>query len=533
MSTTTLPEIDRSDCLYTVEKEKESFFFHCGEQFLYETLPVGTRVLYPPQPLPALADWDGAIENALENPLGADPLSAQLKPGMKVTIAFDDESLPLPPMRTPDIRQRVIEKLLAKLGAKGIDDVHLVVAIALHRKMTADELREILGSKIFDAFWPNKLYNHDAEDPKGNVLLGTTDQGEDVWINKRVANSDLLIYVNINLVSMDGGHKSINTGLTTYRTIRHHHNVHTLMHCKSYMDPSSSMLQRTCERMGRIVADHVNSFHVETTLNSNTFPPAFRHLQKKERDWSALDHTAFQVSRFGLNVMPFEMRRRIWQGQRAPYGMTGVHAGNVDLVHERTLENVFKQQLVPVQGQSDVVIMSCPYLSPYNVNSILNPILAWVNTVGYGFNMYRNQPLVRKGGVLIFTHPLYNRWNRTHHPSYVDFFEKVLPETRDPAVMEKKFEAGFAENDAYRKMYREGNAYHGVHPFYMWYWGIYGMAWCGKVIAVPGDAMVAGRLGFDVAPTIQAALDKAKDAVGPNPSVTCFHYPPVFLCDVS
>ena len=239
----TLPEIDRSDCVRVTQRDGEAFLFHAGEQFVWEGLPAGTRVIYPPQPLPAIDDVDAAIEQALENPLGADPLSAQLRPGMRLTIAFDDVSLPLPPMRTPDVRQRVIERSSTSCAASGVDDVHLICAIALHRKMTGPELREVLGAKVYDEFAPKgRLYNHDAEDPAGVVLLGKTDNDEEVWINKRVADSDLLVYVNINLVTMDGGHKSINTGLTTYRTIRHHHNVHTLMNCKSYMDPRASML---------------------------------------------------------------------------------------------------------------------------------------------------------------------------------------------------------------------------------------------------------------------------------------------------
>src|SRR5262249_54313722 len=355
---TTIEQIDRSDCVRTVERAGEHFLFHCGEQFLWEPLPAGPRVLYPPPPLPGITDVDGAIEHALEQPLGADPLSAQLRPGMKVTIAFDDISLPLPPMQKPDLRQRIIEKVLAQCAATGVDDIHLICAIALHRKMTPAELREVLGARICDEYQPKgRLYNHDAEDPNGNVLLGKTEKDEEVWINKRVAESDLLIYVNINLVTMDGGHKSINTGLTTYRTIRHHHNVHTLMNCKSYMDPRASMLQRTCERMGRVVAPHVKSFHVETTLNSNTFPKMFRTLQKPERTWNAWDSINFHTNRFGLKVLPYGLRRRIWMSQRAPYGMTGVHAGQVDLVHERTLENVLRQQAVKVKGPSDVVVM--------------------------------------------------------------------------------------------------------------------------------------------------------------------------------
>lgn len=530
-ATLTLP--DRSDCVRTAQGDGEHFLFHCGEQFLWEPLPGGTRVLYPPPPLPALEDPDAAIDRALDHPLGADPLAAQLRPGMKLTIAFDDVSLPLPPMRPPDVRQRVVEKVLDRCAAAGVDDIHLVCAIALHRRLTPAELREVLGRRIFDRFHPKQLYNHDAEDPDGNVLLGKTERDEEVWLNQRVADSDLLVYVNLNLVTMDGGHKSINTGLTTYRTIRQHHNVHTLMNCKSYMDPAASMLQRTCERLGRVVANHVKCFHVETTLNSNTFPPAFRNLQKQERSWNAWDRVNFHASRLGLKVLPFELRRRLWMGQRAPYGMTGVHAGDVDLVHAETVANVLRQQAVPVNGPSDVVVMGLPYLCPYNVNSVMNPLLAWVTTVGYGFNLYRGQPLVRKGGVLIFTHPLYHRWNREHHPSYPEFFERVLAATRDPATIEGKYEAEFAHNEKYIRMYREGHAYHGVHPFYMWYWGIYGAAWCGRVIAVPGDPFVAGRLGFATAPTVRAALEQARDVVGPSPSVTCYHWPPIFLCDVS
>ena len=45
---------------------------------------------------------------------------------MRVTIAIDDISMPLPPMVTPDIRQTMLEILLELLDANGVDDVHLV-----------------------------------------------------------------------------------------------------------------------------------------------------------------------------------------------------------------------------------------------------------------------------------------------------------------------------------------------------------------------------------------------------------------------
>ena len=46
-----------------------------------------------------------------------------------------------------------------------------------------------------------------------------TDLGERVVLNKKAVEADLVIYVNLNLVPMDGGHKSTATGLATTAAI--------------------------------------------------------------------------------------------------------------------------------------------------------------------------------------------------------------------------------------------------------------------------------------------------------------------------
>ncbi len=75
---------------------------------------------------------------------------------------------------------------------------------------------------------------------------------------------------------------------------------------------------------------------------------------------------------------------------------------------------------------------------------------------------------------MIFTHPVTREFHPVHHPSYVDFYEEVLSETTDPIEIEKRFEKSYAEDEWYRHLYRTTHAYHGVHPFYMWYWGAHG-----------------------------------------------------------
>jgi hypothetical protein len=526
------PAFDKSSLIKYVQQPSERYLFHNGDGFRYEELPVGTRVIYPPPPLAPIQDVDAAIEEALENPLGCDPFSDQLRAGMRVTIAFDDISLPLPPMVRPDLRGRIIEKVLEKLAAHGVDDIHLIAALGLHRRMTPKELKHALGSRITKAFGPDRLYNHDAEDPDGITLLGETSHGEIVEVSRRVAESDLLVYVNLNLASMDGGNKSITTGLTTYRTLRHHHNAHTLLHSRSYMDPPNSELHHSIDRMGALVEKSLNVFKIETTLNSHTFPPVLSHLQKPEDQWNLLEKSIFAVNRRSLGVMPYSLRRSVFHALYAPYGLTGIAAGQTDLVHEHTMANVFRQQSVPVKGQADIMMVGLPYLGPYNVNSIMNPILVHCLAVGYIFNLYRGKPLVREGGVYIFMHPLDERFNRIHHPSYIDFYHQVLSQTRDPAEMERLYEESFAHNPRYIDLYRNSYAFHGVHPFYMWYWACHGQAYLGRVIVVGGNPKVAAILGYDTAPSLDVALEMAKDTVGPTPQITDFHMPPVFLCDV-
>ncbi|HEY0619519.1 MAG TPA: lactate racemase domain-containing protein, partial [Kribbella sp.] len=229
--------MSRPGFVLEVDDRTPPLLVHNGEGFLLERFPLGTRVIYPPEALPAVRDVEEAIQNALLNPLESEPLPELLYAGMRLTIAFDDISIPLPPMKKPDIRQRIIEAVLTMAADAGVDDVELISANALHRRLTPNELRDIVGERVFRSFYPDgKLYNFDAEDRDNLTHLGQTRHGEDVEISKRAAESDLLVYVNVNLVAMDGGHKSTSIGLASYKSLKHHHNSHTMIHSRSFMD---------------------------------------------------------------------------------------------------------------------------------------------------------------------------------------------------------------------------------------------------------------------------------------------------------
>jgi hypothetical protein len=285
--------------------------------------------------------------------------------------------------------------------------------------------------------------------------------------------------------------------------------------------------------MGRLISESgVKVFQIETTLNTDTFPEQFRFLQRREWEWTVADRAAFLTSSKALARVPNRIARSILQSVKAPHRMTSVQSGEVEAVHERTTENVYAQQLVEIEGQADVLTMGLPYICPYNVNSIMNPILVACLGLGYFFNLYKGKPLVREGGVVIMSHPTPWAFHSGHHPSYIDFFEQVLSETSDPAEI-GKYEEAFATDPWYVHLYRTGHAYHGVHPFYMWYWCAHALEHLAAVIVVGGEPAAVRRLGFKPASSMADALEMASDVVGSDPSVTHMHAPPLLMAQVS
>lgn len=505
-----------------------------GEDLIRAKLPAGSRVVYPKPTIPGLRDREAGIRYALANPEQADPLESQLRPGMKVTIAIDDISLPLPKMNRPDVRESILTHVLGLLEGAGVHDVEIVIANSFHRRMEPFEIRWSVGRRIFDTFFPHKLYCHDGEAPGAIVELGETELGEKVRINRRVAESDLVIYVNINLVPMDGGNKSVGVGLCDYASLQAHHNPQTILASDSYFDHTRSPLTDSCNRMGRIVNEKLNVFHIETVLNNQMFDPRMEFFVKPEDEWNALDKVSFRIAQIGLQALPRPTKRKLLFAVPAPYEMIAIHAGATDPVHDLTLAYNYQQYCVPVKGQSDVAVLGIPFICPYNVHAPMNPLLVRCLALGYFFNMYRGAPIVKKGGVFILTHPLYNEFSPAHHAAYHEFFHRCLTETQDSEALQRKYEAEFARDPEYRHMYRRGHAYHGVHPFYMWYWAENGANHCGKVIVVGAEDTIAAEvMGWDCADSVEQAIEMAQTFLGRNPTVAHVHIPPINMVDVT
>src|SRR5690606_29556543 len=144
-------------------------------------------------------------------------------------------------------------------------------------------------------------------------------------------------------------------------------------------------------------------------------------------------------------------------------GVTPVTAGAPRPGHRVPPQHLLRRPLAGGDGPSGIGIFGLPYICPHHVESTTNPILVVSLGLGYFFNLYRGQPIVRPGGAAIFYHPVRNEFHPVHHPSYIDFFEEILAETTDPVAIETKYEEQFANDPWYIHLYRKSYAYHGVH----------------------------------------------------------------------
>src|SRR5207247_8501558 len=99
--------------------------------------------------------------------------------------------------------------------------------------------------------------------------------------------------------------------------------------------------------------------------------------------------------------------------------------------------------------------------------------------------------------------------------------------------LREKYEREFASNPAYVEMYRRGNAYHGAHPFFMWYWGENGRQHVGKVIVAGAEnAHVPEMLGWDRADNLTEAIAMVRPAMGSSASITMLHQPITGIADL-
>jgi nickel-dependent lactate racemase len=160
-----------------------------------------------PQAAPA-EDEGIVLRRALDKPIGAPRLRDIARGRGSVLIVCDDVSRPTP-------AYKVIPAVLEELHAAGIADerIEFMMALGTHRPMTEAEMRAKVGDSIYDRY---PVVNHEWDNPTALEYLGATEQGVEVWINRRVMQADLVVGIGrimpIDVSGFTGGGKILFPG---------------------------------------------------------------------------------------------------------------------------------------------------------------------------------------------------------------------------------------------------------------------------------------------------------------------------------
>jgi hypothetical protein len=450
-----------------------------GTSTVEVTLPDRTHVVSPGLsiPLEPVADIDSAVREAIRTPVDLPPLRELARGKRRVTIAFDDATVPC----YAPVWSSAIPLVLAELESAGVrrEDVTLVCANALHRKFTHDELATLIGTDLVREFG-DRLVSHDAEDPDAISHLGVTPNGYDVDLSRHVTDADLCIYVNCSTVrGFSGGWTSSCVGLSTYRSIRHHHNPDDMS-----MSTERNRMHEMLDEMGALTLERLGQdriFKIETILANPLQVAAIRG--------GTVDGT-----------------RRI-----------ALETNRAHMPPRRTL----------LQEKADIVIYGVPEWSPYAAFSYLNPILTLIST-GLGYLGGMIEALGKPGCSVILATPCPDRWDDEHHPSYREVWERVLPETRDPYEASRLFEHEYATRSDYIDRYRFGFGFHPVHAI-MALFPLKRLRHAGRVFVAGAEHPgLVRHAGFTPADTVESALGAAMEIHGADSEIALVAYPPAF-----
>ena len=196
-----------------------------GRTGLEVELPDDITTVIEPTYVPGLPDQEGAIRNALRNPLGGGPTLRRLvKPGQTVAISVCDVTRPMP-------SSTVLPVLLRELGHVPNEQITIMIATGTHRPNTSEELDEMLGPDIAASY---RIVNHSAFDSETLEYVGESSSGIPVWLDKAWLAADVRITTGFVephfFAGFSGGPKMVAPGLAGFDTIMQLHNADRIAH---------------------------------------------------------------------------------------------------------------------------------------------------------------------------------------------------------------------------------------------------------------------------------------------------------------
>jgi lactate racemase len=252
-----------------------------------------------PRFVPGIQDPQHALQNALKNPIGSSPLSELVDAQDTVGIVINDITRATP-------NERLLNALLLELPHVPKKSIRIFIALGTHRPNTHTELQRMLGIHADAGF---EMVQNNAFDPDTQTSLGFTRHGNEVWINRELAQCSIKIltgYIEPHLFAgFSGGGKAIMPGMAGLKTVMRNHSVSN-------------------------IAD----------------PRATWGVTWGNPIWEEVREAGLMAGKSFLFNVALNKEQEI----------TGVFAGNLDKAHERGVDFVSQTAMVPVDKPFDIVV---------------------------------------------------------------------------------------------------------------------------------------------------------------------------------
>ncbi|HHY45722.1 MAG TPA: nickel-dependent lactate racemase [Firmicutes bacterium] len=165
------------------------------------------------------------IRGALRNPIGAQPLREMVKGKSHILIITSDTTRPVPSQLTLPLLLEEIETGNPSAGYT------LIVATGLHSPPSQEELVARFGESLLGSL---NVVLHEASNRQELTSVGRLSTGLDLWTNRLVAESDLIIaegFIEPHFFAgFTGGRKSILPGIAGYESILQNHSPEKIDH---------------------------------------------------------------------------------------------------------------------------------------------------------------------------------------------------------------------------------------------------------------------------------------------------------------
>jgi nickel-dependent lactate racemase len=262
---------------------------------------------------------DVEIGDALSAPIQSPPIEDLFSPGESVLIVVSDAT-------RATASAQILNLLVRRLIQNGVaaTDLAIIFATGIHRPVTPDEKIELLTPFIAQRV---RTIDHVAYDSAQMVLLGTTDRGTPVEVNRAMKDFSHVITTGAigfhYFAGFTGGRKSICPGLASARTIEATH-----------------MLALDFETGGRRAGVGTG------LLEGNAVHEECERI------------AAMIAPRFSINSVVDDRGRAV-----------RIHAGEWRAAHREGCQQYLSDHSLTIEARREVVIVSCGGY-PYDINLI-------------------------------------------------------------------------------------------------------------------------------------------------------------------